>query len=485
MHAHDTKLHYHCDDWMNDPKLFFWEGEYHVFFQYKWPRHWGHVKSRDLLHWEELPVALTPDPVPHEAMGCWTGCCVRANGQFHIFYTAASTDERQVTCHATSDDLITWHKDPANPILAASAPYNSAPRNAWRDPCVWRHEDTWYMAQCAEVGTNVKNAVTGCIALMKSRDLKHWEMLPPLHVSDGMMMCECPDIFPLDGKWAGLFGCHKPFSIVSDAMLGKYRLNPHAAQVDGDVFYAGKTLLDDKGRRILWGFLFDYCGFEFYFERWKNFLSGRAWTNALSFPRVLSFTEKGELASRFPEEFLRLRKKEIAWSLGNSAGHWRAEGNTAAGAPENDFAWAMLNNVQSDCFEITAKVKLNGAKKAGFLVRCNEGLVEDATGIFVCGQTRSVWIENLGGGLDAPRTRLWDAFYTSPSLSVSTPVTDGVETAVELRIIVDVSVIEVCVNNKAFLTGRCYPKKDSLSAGLFAVSGGAVFEDVRVWELGL
>jgi beta-fructofuranosidase len=159
---------------------------------------------------------------------------------------------------------------------------------------------------------------------------------------------------------------------------------------------------------------------------------------------------------------------------------------SAAGSPENDFAHALLENVNSDCFEITATITLNGAKKAGILVRCDEDLADDVTGIYVCGQTRSVYVEDLRAGFEAPRARLWDAFYDSPSLSVSMPVLEGTDGRVTLRVIVDVSVVEVFINGRACLTGRCYPKgAASLSAGLFTVSGGAVFDGVRVWELGL
>ena len=54
--------------WLNDPNGLCQIGdECHVFYQYGpfdptgGVKHWGHVRSRDLFHWERLPVMLYPD----------------------------------------------------------------------------------------------------------------------------------------------------------------------------------------------------------------------------------------------------------------------------------------------------------------------------------------------------------------------------------------------------------------------------------------
>src|SRR5688572_4196931 len=66
---HRPQIHFSPrEKWVNDPNgMVYHNGIYHLFFQYYpdstvWgPMHWGHATSKDLIHWQQQPVALYPD----------------------------------------------------------------------------------------------------------------------------------------------------------------------------------------------------------------------------------------------------------------------------------------------------------------------------------------------------------------------------------------------------------------------------------------
>lgn len=205
--------------WNNDPNGLIWyEGEYHLFYQHNpyerdWGNmHWGHAVSKDLIHWEELPLALFPDQ--HGTM--FSGSAVidynntagfnRGNTPAMIAIYTADNPEKQVQCIAYSlDKGRTWTKYDGNPVIDSKAQWNS---HDTRDPKVFWHEPSakWVMVLNERDGHSIYN----------SDDLKKWTY--ESHISG---FWECPELFelPVDGddnnkKWV-MYGASGTYMIGS------------------------------------------------------------------------------------------------------------------------------------------------------------------------------------------------------------------------------------------------------------------------------
>ena len=168
------RLRYHFEPkkgWMNDPNGLVWfRGQYHAFFQHNpydtvWgPMHWGHAVSSDLLHWEELPIALYPDQPYENGGGCFSGSAIVKDDRLYLFYTSVSKTA-QTQSVAMSDDGIHFYKYEGNPVIA-SCPEG---HKNFRDPKVSRIDGTYYMV------TGSGNSRAGQVLLFESEDLLHWE----------------------------------------------------------------------------------------------------------------------------------------------------------------------------------------------------------------------------------------------------------------------------------------------------------------------
>lgn len=104
-----SKLHFRpASGVLGDTIPFYWKGEYHVF--YLKGQGWGHIVSKELMHWKELPDALkkAEGGTAPDGEACWTGSIVEHGGIFHLFYTGKNSRDPQgdqKVMHATSLDL--------------------------------------------------------------------------------------------------------------------------------------------------------------------------------------------------------------------------------------------------------------------------------------------------------------------------------------------------------------------------------------------
>ena len=205
---HRPQFHFSPEaNWMNDPNgMVYYEGEYHLFYQYYpdatvWgPMHWGHAVSKDLVHWEHLPIALYPDSLGWIFSGSavvdrnnTSGFGKNGKDPLVAIFSHHSqpiektgSDKFQYQSIAYSNDRgRTWTMYEGNPVVP-----NPGIRD-FRDPKVIWHEETqkWIMTVTA----------LDHIKFYASSDLKSWKYLSDFGKTVGSHdgVWECPDLFPL------------------------------------------------------------------------------------------------------------------------------------------------------------------------------------------------------------------------------------------------------------------------------------------------
>lgn len=236
--------------WNNDPNgMVYADGEWHLYFQHnpygvEWGNmHWGHAVSKDLVHWEELPIALAPRVFGdwafsgsavvdrHNASGWKSG----ANELIVAAYT--STGRGECIIYST-DRGRTWTEYSGNPVI----------KHGGRDPRLLWHgaSKRWVMAVYDEKDRK------RWIAFYTSPDLKDWTYRSRI---EGFY--ECPDLFelPLNGdparkKWVLT-------AASSDYMVGTFdgeTFAPETKMIKGNYgcgFYAAQTFSNAPDGRVI------------------------------------------------------------------------------------------------------------------------------------------------------------------------------------------------------------------------------------------
>ena len=300
--------------WINDPNgVIKFQGKYHVFYQHHpfscvWgPMHWGHVISDDLLHWEHLPIALTPGD-EFDKDGCFSGSSIVVGNRLYIAYTGYIANEDgekviQQQCLAYSDDGVNFTK--LGLIIGKDKLPKGYASNDFRDPKIFKKGDTYYILAAAR-----KLDAKGRILLFKSRDLLNWEFVEDVldEGSTGKMI-ECPDYIEDLGL---LTYCEQDQTVVGYKHLninstyyrhGEFKENKFVSDnydiVDyGFDFYAQQTI---PGENILFGWM----------EMWgRTYPSTKyGFVGQLSVPRKIS-VENGKLIQK-PMIFGKIAEKTI------------------------------------------------------------------------------------------------------------------------------------------------------------------------------
>ncbi|KAB1193092.1 DUF4960 domain-containing protein [Haloferax sp. MBLA0076] len=452
-------------NWVNDPNgVIQYDGTYHMFYQYNpggpfhGSIHWGHATSEDLIHWEDHPVALSPDPDGPDRDGCWSGCTVvDDDGTPTILYTGGR-DHHQLPCLATTTDpmLRSWDKSDDNPIIE-SAPddIDILGTDDWaaefRDHAVWKVGDDWYQligSAIAEVG--------GVALLYRSPDLRDWEYVGPLHggTEGHGIVWECPELLGFDDYdlfHVSNYEAVRYFVGQADLDTPDFAVENEGLLDYGD-FYAPQSTVDDEGRTLSWGWIKEGRGVD---SQWHA-----GWSGTLSLPRELSVDDTGTLRQRPAVELETLRQKHVSLDDLSPAGTSLVAGErTSLPLSGNAYELALDVSVEDDgVFEL--------------------GLFESPTRM-----------ERTVVHYDGERVTV-DREHSSRHHDVdreprSMPVEGD---TLSLRVFVDGSVLELFANEHRCLTTRVYPTRADAD-GVSVVAAGESADDsvellaLDAWEL--
>lgn len=413
--------------WVNDPNGLVWHaGEYHLYYQhnpYGWGwgnMHWGHAVSRDLVHWEELPIAIYP-----RRFGDWvfSGSALvdRDNtGGFKAgaedVLIAAYTSTGRGECIAYSRDRGRTFTDyEGNPVV----------RHGGRDPkLVWyapgKH---WVMAVYDEYQGK------RWIAFLTSTDLRNWKLTSR---SEGWY--ECPELFeialdgdPAKARWV-VYAASGEYAVGQfdgrefTAQTGKVRYNW------GNCFYASQTYSDiprEDGRRIqiAWG---------------QTALGGMPFNQQMNFPVELTLrtTDEGPRLCARP-----VREIEKLWA------RTHALANQPLKEGDNPLA-----AVSAELLDVAVELAPGDAKEVGLVLRGTPVTWTAATQTLSC------------RGKSAP-----------------VKLVDG---KLKLRALVDRASLEVfAADGRVYMPLAVLPPDDNRAVELLAKGGGATVVSAVVREL--
>jgi len=319
---------------INDPNGFSqFKGKYHMFYQWN-PlgtdhknKTWAHSVSDDLLHWKRLKTALRPN-TRYSKDGVYSGSAIVDDEKLYLFYTGNVKDSdgnrESYQCLAVSSDGENFERwEPS--IVNQPDGYT----RHIRDPKIWKKDGKFY----AVIGIQSED-LEGKAVLYSSENIKDWkfegEIAGANHgkIKDFGFMWECPDYFQLKDEKTGEIKDLLVFSpqglepegdlynnkYQTGYLFGKldyknpeFEISSNFVEIDrGNDFYAPQSMEDDKGRRLIVGWM--GMPEEEDFPTVKN-----KWLHCLTLPRELKVID-GKLYQVPINEMESIRGEKIEFS---------------------------------------------------------------------------------------------------------------------------------------------------------------------------
>ncbi|MHC4616831.1 MAG: glycoside hydrolase family 32 protein [Planctomycetota bacterium] len=418
----------------------FWKGRYHLFYIFQDHRghNWGHASSIDLVHWRHHPTGLVE--------GMFSGnCFINKNGVPTMCYHQVRQGNAMAV--AMDENLNNWKKLDSNPITPETRPGDPhhGKYRSW-DPYGWVEGNTYYA---------IFGGKRPGIAKCNSLDGK-WKYVGDLlaHSVEDVDINEdvsCADFFKLGNKHMLLCISHR---LGCRYYLGEWKneqfypqFHEQMSWVD-NAYFAPESLLDDKGRRIMWAWIFD--------GRSKKTRNESGWSGTMSLPRRLWLAKDGTLRMSPPEELKVLRYNP------------KRRNNLTLKADSE----LPLNDIRGNSIELSVKMIFASAKQFGVKV-CASPDGQEETLVFYDAKHKKLKIDTQKSSLGE-----------GPKSVEAGPLDLKAGETLKLRVFVDKSVVEVFANDRQAVMRRIYPtREDSVNVVLFSKGGSVRVPRLEAWDM--
>ena len=446
---------------INDPNGFSqFNGKYHMFYQWN-PlgtnhknKTWAHSVSSDLLHWERMKTALRPDTW-YSKDGVYSGSAIVDDEKLYLFYTGNVKDpegnRESYQCLAVSSDGENFERwEPS--IVNQPDGYTQH----IRDPKIWKKDGKFY----AVIGIQSED-LEGKAVLYSSENIKDWkfegEIAGANHgkIKDFGFMWECPDYFQLKDEKTGeikdlLVFSPQGLEPEGDLYNNKYQTGYLFGKLDyektefeilsdfveidrGHDFYAPQSMEDDKGRRIIVGWM--GIPEEEDFPTVKN-----EWIHCLTLPRELKVID-GKLYQLPIKEMESIRGEKIEFS-------GKMTGEVKVGTGVTYELKAKFTDFNSD-FGLKLRTGKNSETVLKFDYNDKKFVLDRTKGEQPDKRLRKVYLGNIS--------------------------------ELELTVFVDSSSVEVFINGgQEVFSSRIFPEKDA--NGIIVFADKDVNVEIQKWE---
>jgi beta-fructofuranosidase len=463
---------------LNDPNgLCFWKGNWHLFYQAYPPedprQHWGHAVSKDLIHWEDLPLAIYPGP----ERACFSGSAYVEDDRVIAFYHG--TEAGSMAAVSSDPLLLNWEKVSGKAVIPISDPSGFPLPYSVYDPCIWKRDSVYYALLAGRVNEGPGGKPVPTAYLFRSLDLEHWQYMHPFVEDDRFTLIgddfACPYFWPIGNRYILPFYSHMSGG---QYLLGDYDTERHKFVVTNHGnfnfgpsgpagVHAPSATPDGKEGVII---IFNM----------NPGMVTRGWDQIMSLPRRLRLISADEIGIEPAGDIESLRYN-----------HEYLEAMTLPANKE-----IRLKKIRGNAMEIYAEINTKDASMIEMNVLVSPGK-EEYTTISILpgrgyGSGRNYWrvpgeqpVRRPIPGLVSLQTTHSSVLPGAYARAAETAqVLIGQEETVKLRIFIDKSIVEVFVNGKQCVAARVYPgRDDSIGVSLRSQGSSSQLISLDAWQM--